>query len=57
MTKEILCSMPNGAASLIEPGETGSDTFTVTQPGNFYYICPTPDSICPELCGKVIVTP
>jgi len=53
----ILFDAEIGADRPIGPGETGSDTFTVTQAGNFYYVCPSPDSICSGLCGRVAVAP
>jgi hypothetical protein len=55
--ENIMFDAEIGADRPISPGETGSDIFTVTQTGNFYYVCPAPNSICPELCGIVIVTP
>jgi len=54
---KIMFDAEIGAARPLNPGETSSDTFTVTQSGDFYYICPTPDSICSELSGRVTVIP
>jgi plastocyanin len=56
-TGRIMFDAEIGAARPLNPGETGSDTFTITQPGNFYYICPASDSICSELSGRVTVMP
>ncbi len=45
------------ASSGIQPGQTASDTFTVTQAGNFFYICPIPGHAQLGMWGNVVVTP
>jgi nitrite reductase (NO-forming) len=41
----------------LQPGQTGSDTFTVTQAGNFYYICPIPGHASLGMWGNIIINP
>ena len=42
--------------SYIQPGGSGSVTFTPDQAGNFYYICPVPGHIDFGMWGNVVVT-
>jgi len=41
----------------LAPGSSGTDTFTVNQAGNFYYICQVPGHIEVGMWGNVVVSP
>jgi uncharacterized cupredoxin-like copper-binding protein len=43
--------------SYIQPGASGSVTFTPNQSGNFYYVCPVPGHVALGMWGNVVVTP
>jgi uncharacterized cupredoxin-like copper-binding protein len=45
------------STSYIQPGASGSVTFTPNQSGNFYYVCPVPGHVALGMWGNVIVTP
>jgi uncharacterized cupredoxin-like copper-binding protein len=42
--------------SFISPGASGSVTFTPTEVGTFFYICPVPGHVALGMWGTVIVT-
>lgn len=42
--------------SYIQPGSSGSVTFTPNQTGNFYYVCTVPGHIQLGMYGSVVVT-
>jgi len=45
------------ASSPLQHGESGSVVFTVTQAGDFYYICQVPDHADVGMYGQVVVNP
>jgi plastocyanin len=45
-----------GVTNFINPGSSGSVTFTPDQAGNFYYVCTVPGHISLGMWGNVVVT-
>lgn len=56
-TGSMLFGAQIASTSYIQPGASGSVTFTPNQAGNFYYICPVPGHIALGMWGNVVVTP
>jgi uncharacterized cupredoxin-like copper-binding protein len=56
-TGSVLFGAQIDATSYIQPGSSGSVTFTPNQAGNFYYICPVPGHIALGMWGNVVVNP
>ncbi|MCW3994826.1 MAG: plastocyanin/azurin family copper-binding protein [Candidatus Bathyarchaeota archaeon] len=54
---QVLFNSEINPGTYISPGQSGSVTFTPTQTGNFYYICPVPGHAELGMWGNVVVTP
>jgi len=46
-----------GTTSTIQPGASGSVTFTPNQAGSFFYVCVVPGHIALGMWGNVVVNP
>jgi uncharacterized cupredoxin-like copper-binding protein len=55
-TSTVLFGAQIDPTSYISPGASGSVTFTPTEVGTFYYICPVPGHVALGMWGTVIVT-
>jgi uncharacterized cupredoxin-like copper-binding protein len=55
-TSTVLFGAQIDPTSYISPGSSGSVTFTPTEVGTFYYICPVPGHVALGMWGAVIVT-
>jgi uncharacterized cupredoxin-like copper-binding protein len=55
-TSTVLWGAQIDPTSYISPGASGSVTFTPTETGTFYYICPVPGHVALGMWGTVIVT-
>ncbi len=56
-TGSVLFGAQIAPTSYIQPGASGSVTFTPNQSGNFYYICPIPGHVALGMWGNVVVNP
>ena len=56
LSGQMLFNSVINSGSNIAPGGSGTVTFTVTQAGNFYYICPLPGHTDLGMYGSVTVT-
>jgi uncharacterized cupredoxin-like copper-binding protein len=55
-TSTVLFGAQIDPTSYISPGASGSVTFTPTEVGTFYYICPVPGHVALGMWGTVTVT-
>ena len=55
-TSTVLFGAQIDPTSYIAPGSSGSVTFTPTEVGTFYYICPVPGHVALGMWGTVTVT-
>jgi uncharacterized cupredoxin-like copper-binding protein len=55
-TSSVLFGAQIDPTSFISPGASGSVTFTPTEVGTFFYICPVPGHVALGMWGTVIVT-
>jgi uncharacterized cupredoxin-like copper-binding protein len=53
---QVLFNSEINPGTYVQPGQTGTVTFTVDQAGDFYYICPVPGHADLGMWGHVTIT-